>query len=203
MPAAAAAGHAARLPARPGPAAACRPAAGAARLVERRPGPALAPLMRAAAALKYGAQPFAAMGKRSRMRRTAGQGGAAGAETARPPKPTTLRNLAESFATTLARDATNTDHLPLGPDGNRHVSSIYIPFVFEGRRRRVHLPADLFTASRDLQVGCVYGALLRMVRPRITMCMTCGKVQQDLFAYGDDRIARVPGPAGKHDERRP
>ena len=131
------------------------------------------------------------MGSRSRAKREAGRDG----DGDNPPGTITLLELAESLTSLLAKDL-DSDSLRRGKSEGALVSSAVADIVINGRRRKVHLPADLFDASRDLQVGCVYGALMRMTKAKSTMCVDCRKVSQDLFSYKDKSLSKMPQSEG-------
>lgn len=131
------------------------------------------------------------MGKRSSMKRAARRGNDADAGAGKRPAKFTLMALAESIADDLAAKAKSDDLM----DRNNKttvVSSVASRIFYKGRRRIVALPSDLFKASRDLQVGCIYGALVRITKARVNTCMECGKVQRDLFAFDGKNLVKVP-----------
>lgn len=131
------------------------------------------------------------MGKRNRTRRAARRGDGEGASLGKQPEAFTLMVLAESMADFLAATAKSDD---LEDRGNTAtvVSSVVGKFFYEGRRRIVALPSGLFDASRDLQVGCIYGALARITKESITVCADCGKEQRDLFTFDGKALVKVP-----------
>ena len=122
---------------------------------------------------------------------------AADGGAARQSETMTLRSLAESMASDLAKKAKDERVRSVMKPGTT-IASVAALFVFEGRRRTVHLPPDLFNASRDLQVGCIYGALVKITRPKISMCVDCGKLRQDLFKFDGKEIVKMPSPEGGH-----
>lgn len=137
------------------------------------------------------------MGSRSRAKRMPLRDDAERSGAGRHSGTITLRDLAESMASDLAKKARDKRGLTDVKPGTT-LASVAALFVYEGRRRSVHLPPDLFDASRDLQVGCVYGALVRVVRPTISVCLDCGKLRQDLFRFDGKELVKAPSTRGGH-----
>ena len=137
------------------------------------------------------------MGKRSRAKRMPRRDDAECSGEGGESETMTLRDLAESMASDLAKKAKDRRGLSGAKPGTT-IASVAALFVFEGRRRSVHLPPDLFNASRDLQVGCIYGALVKVVRPTISVCVDCGKLRQEFFRFDGKELVRAPSPKGGH-----
>ena len=143
----------------------------------------------------------AGVGRLSRSKRAARRGGApapapAGSAAGRPAAMT-LMSLAELITKDLVRTLPGKDGPP--DDGRGPVfQSVCASIVFEGKRRKVRLPVDMFNASRDMQQGCIYGYLARMTRSKISVCLDCGKVEQDMFVFDGSTLVKVPHRKADH-----
>ena len=74
---------------------------------------------------------------------------------------------------------------------------IEYPFVHEGKRHRVSLPAVLLKSSgHDFQLGCIYGMLLQRLKPKMVKCQDCGEMQEPMYGFVDREV--VGGDYGTH-----
>lgn len=143
-----------------------------------------------------------AVGRMSRTKREARSRGASASAAAasgagRRRAEMTLMNLAESITTDLVNRVPDWSRMR-GDGGGSVFKSVSAVIVFEGKRRRVPLPVDLFTASRDMQVGYIYGFLTRMTRSIMSKCMECGKVGQDMFTFDGMTVVKMPRRKDAH-----
>ena len=106
-------------------------------------------------------------------------------------------SVAESITTALVSTLPDKGGSP--DDGCGSVfESAYATIVFEGKRRRVKLPVDMFYASRDMQQGSIYGYLTRLTRSHMSMCLDCGEVDQDMYTFDGSTLVKAPRRKSKH-----
>ena len=79
------------------------------------------------------------------------------------------------------------------PDGALISSSwLELRFSYDGRRRRVAMPAIILRdAGRDFQLGYIYGTLVQRLRPPVGECPDCGKLKEPLYRFSGGEISRA------------
>lgn len=93
---------------------------------------------------------------------------------------------------------------PKYPEGMM-LCSEWLDMVFycDGRRRKVSMPRVLMQrANRDFQLGYIYSALVRKLRPKMQKCPDCGKLNESEHGFAEDTIYKMDnsGNGGCRDE---
>ena len=69
---------------------------------------------------------------------------------------------------------------------------VSVQLEYDDRSLRVAVPMIILaSASRDFQLGYIYSALVRKIKPRMKECPDCGKLHEPLYLYSDNTLYKA------------